>query len=151
MKYLKLFEDNNDDYDKIMLEELCQDLKDRNFKVEVLKANNIINPIIFNDNFYINDNKDINIVYDTKLSGYLITIDKNYYHYTIVENNEFNLNEIRDNLLFIESYAEDELKLKLEYIQVIYSYLPDSADIYYKDAKYLKDINMHKILIAFSK
>ena len=93
MKYIKLFEDTHDDSnDKSIIYELknlCQDLEDLSYDIEIRK--------------YLNENN--------KKYYFSIIISK--------YDNKINIVKIRNTLYTLESYAKDELKLTIKDIIIV--------------------------------
>ena len=145
MKYLKFFEDNNNNELEELIPEidnLCQDLKDSGFKIKIENYN-----ICF-ANF--SKYKKRNIPHENKykyiinnhIDGLRLQINK--------YNKEFNIDDIIGNLLFIESYAEDKitLDLKVNY----YEYFWQNNWYCCEHAEYLPiNFNMITIYVFFIK
>ena len=111
MKYLKLFEDNKEKEELRELipeiNDLCQDLKDRGFEIKIGYG-------IFTSFEYLKLRSNKKMC-ENILDGLYIAIDKFSTHYA---NRYFYINNIKDDLLFIESYAIAELNLKINYYSV---------------------------------
>ena len=145
MKYLKLFEDKKDreELEELIpeLEDLCQDLKDHGFIVEIYEYTR--KSIKFKkDEISIIPNDDIcKYQTDYYIDGLTILIYKN--------EKTFYVNEIRNDLLFIKSYSRDELDLKINH----YFYYDIMDDLYY--CKNIKDLpkndEVKSIFICFIK
>jgi hypothetical protein len=61
----------------------------------------------------------------------------------------FNIDEIKENLLFAQSYAKDELGLKIEYIYIVRNWMREY--IYYKSIDVLpSNIMIDSITISFT-
>ena len=133
MKYIKLFEDNKEELNKLIpeLEELYQDLTDRGFEIYIRSC--YIRKITFPD--------DKSMISDDDISNYMssdlidmLSIEINKY------DRDFNIdNNLINNLLFIESYTEGELGLKVNSYETInnsifYNY---NHEYYYKNIKNL--------------
>ena len=59
----------------------------------------------------------------------------------------FNIDEVKENLLFVQSYAKDELGLKIEYIYIV----KDNQYIYYKSIDVLpSNIMINSVTISFT-
>jgi hypothetical protein len=59
----------------------------------------------------------------------------------------FNIDEVKENLLFAQSYAKNELGLKIEYIYIV----KDNQYIYYKSIDVLpSNIMVHSVTISFT-
>ena len=59
----------------------------------------------------------------------------------------FNIDEVKENLLFVQSYAKDELGLKIEYIYIV----KDNQYIYYKSIDVLpSNIMIDSVTISFT-
>jgi hypothetical protein len=59
----------------------------------------------------------------------------------------FNIDEVKENLLFVQSYAKDELGLKIEYIYIV----KDNQYIYYKSIDVLpSNIMIYSVTISFT-
>jgi len=59
----------------------------------------------------------------------------------------FNIDEVKENLLFAQSYAKDELGLKIEYIYIV----KDNQYIYYKSIDVLpSNIMIDSVTISFT-
>ena len=143
MKYLKLFE--NKDVDELSelvptLEDLCQDLKDHGFKVDINCIYTNVYDFSDGDIKLSIKSSDINIV-----KAISISIGK--------YGRDFYINDIEDDLLFIESYTVGELDLKVNYyLGFDISSFNDKSDndAYYKNIKNLpKDKKIEKIIICF--
>lgn len=121
------------------LKELSQELTDNYFDVDIgtTVAMNFISGISFIHNTNVRD-------YD-----FLITISKN--------NKAFYINDIKENLLFIESYSRDELCLNINYIKINYiDSLPfHSYNEHLHYYKNIKDISSERLIslteICFAK
>ena len=101
MKYLKLFEEKSK-YKlkdiKSKLEELCQDLTDSGYKISIEIKRNIL------DHYELD--KLGKLVKIKSPCEYLFKINISKY------NRIFFFSDIKENVLFIKSYSEDELELK---------------------------------------
>ena len=106
MKYLKLFEDNNkkEELEELIpeIEDLCQDLKDRGFTIKIDYAK--VTPFEYTK--FRSDKK----IRETYIDGIYIAINKYKY-----KNRDFYIKDIKNDLLFIESYIVGELDLKVNY------------------------------------
>ena len=148
MKYIKLFEDKERDELRELIHEieeleLCQDLKDHGFSIvigctseKLIKFPNDISKIKF---------KDIN-EYQGKYVNYLSIVICKLYKIFYIDDSIIN------NLLFIESYTEGELGLKVNSYQGDSSKDGKYASYYYKSIKDLpKDKEVSSICINFIK
>ena len=115
MKYLKLFEDNKNVkeleelYELIpIIRELCQDLEDHGFSFTFT-----IMPVTIFDFSEYSMAAGFERTDNSKSTSCLIL--KIFYHNGT---KSFNLDMIKDNLYFIESYTKDELNLDINYIYV---------------------------------
>ena len=148
MKYLKLFE--NKEIDELRelipeMEELCQDLKDRGFEI-VIYSEDISFLFDFLDKDISNTFKFTNSNFNNCICCLILRI--------IGYNTGFKIdNNFIDNLLFIESYAED-MKLKVNYhvVYFVKSVTYASNICYYKNIENLpKDEKVSYIEISFIK
>jgi hypothetical protein len=65
----------------------------------------------------------------------------------------FNIDEVKENLLFAQSYAKDELGLRIEYIFIVsgWEYLKSPSYIYYKSIDVLpSNIMINLVTISFT-
>ena len=142
MRYLKLFENKEEELRELIpeLDDLCQDLTDHGFRIE----------------YWLSDKRLVDFPEDeTRIPGDYIT---DYMHSEFIcmlsiEINKYDKHFYIDdtlinNLLFIESYSEEELNLKVNY----YDYYQDDCDHYCKNIKDLTRIGkVSTITISFSK
>jgi hypothetical protein len=116
MKYIKLFEDNKNAkeleeleelYELIpIIRELCQDLEDNGFLITFTAM-----PVTIFDFSEYSMRSRFERTDNSKSTSCLIL--KIFYHNST---KSFNINMIKDNLYFIESYIKGELNLDLNYI-----------------------------------
>ena len=142
MKYLKLFENNNkkEELEELIPEinDLCQDLKDHGFIVDIKLANTYI--IQFPENISkIPYNSNIDKYEKNLMSCICITISN--YH------KKFNIDDIINDLLFINSYTKEELNLKVNH----YKYYDSLKSVEYYCKNIPKYININTITIYFIK
>ena len=147
MKYLKLFEGQKEreELGELIpeLDELCQDLKDHGF---IIKHNVIDDETFFNSSLsFLSANNSKYLNKNLIVDGLWLEITK--LSHTIYQS--FYIDDIKNDLLFIESYTEGELSLKINY----YSYRDSKYDNYY--CENIKDLPndepIYRIYISFIK
>ena len=110
MKYIKLFEDNKEleELQELIpiITELCQDLEDKGFLIRFSTRPQIISDFsksqMLSEFVRTNNNQQTDCL-----------IMKILYHNGT---KSFNIDKIKENLYFIESYIKDELNLDINYI-----------------------------------
>ena len=151
MKYLKLFEDNKEreELEELIpeLEDLYQNLKDHGYLVEIEICNTYIIQFPENISKIPYNNSTIDKYEKNLMSGISITISK--------YGRDFYINDIEDDLLFIESYTIGELDLKVNYYVCLdlsaFNNRPSNF-AYYKNIENLpKDVKLKNIIILFIK
>ena len=130
LKTYKLFESQNFDW----FRDLFQELKDEGFHVSVKESTTQKMDFSEFDNFSTHNlrTKDGTVrTIDVKVEKRVSAQDNTEFFGPSLK--RFKIDEIKETLLFAESYAKDEIGLELEYIFV--SKIPDYR--YYKSVEYL--------------
>ena len=130
LKTYKLFESQNFDW----FRDLFQELKDEGFQISVKESTTQKMDFSEFDNFSTHNlrTKDGTVrTIDVKVEKRVSAQDNTEFFGPSLK--RFKIDEIKETLLFAESYAKDELGLELEYIFV--SKIPDYR--YYKSVEYL--------------
>jgi len=141
VKYLKTYKlfENQENINSDIFKELFTEIKDEGFNLKVKESSTI--KIDFSKSPIINSG-EIRIG-DEQIKTIDVIIDKNI-------RKGFLIDDIKENLLFVESYAKHELGLELNYIYVSKT----SNYTYYKSVEYLPfDSNwwIDSITFAFTK
>ena len=130
LKTYKLFESQNFDW----FRDLFQELKDEGFHISVKESTTQKMDFSEFDNFSTHNlrTKDGTVrTIDVKVEKKVSAQDNTEFFGPSLK--RFKIDEIKETLLFAESYAKDEIGLELEYIFV--SKIPDYR--YYKSVEYL--------------
>ena len=140
MKYLKLFEDLKVKEELIELipelDDLCQDLKDHRYDIMMTDTRTSLIK---------GEGKLFTFQFNNAIDCLMMRIDKY---------NDFKIDDIFiNNILFIESYATDELGLKINFYYVKSSYFKSDSDIkYYTNIEDLpRSVKVNNIQICFIK
>ena len=141
MKYMKLFESKEDDGIIDAFKMCFQELEDKGFEVKIRQ-------ILVS--WYADFSKDTIIKRHNKLSPDQPKIP--YVRVDIYKNRKcFNILDVKEYLLFTESYMKDEFNLNIDHIQIL-SCGKWGIERIYKSIEYIPlDINISNILIAFKK
>ena len=140
MKYLKLFEKKKEEDESIEILEICfQETMDKGYNVYIDQDEiSIVDfeiPIV-----HIDDAKSVN---NKKIPCFSVSIDK--------INESFNIKDIMENLLFIESYIKDELNLIIAHLYIIGIDI-EGDSCYYENIKTIPtNKNIYEITIYFTK
>jgi hypothetical protein len=140
MKYLKTYNKLFESGDFTIFEDLFRELKDQGFKVTVGESNTRkldfsksdvidIHTLISDFEFPIQSIRTIDVKVERRVNAQDNT------RFFGPTRKEFNIDEIKENLKFAESYAKDELGLEIEFIFV--SRVPKY--LYYKSVDALPD------------
>ena len=129
MKYMKLFESKEDD-EIIDAFKMCfQELIDKGFKVDIRKYNRSL--VDFSKEQIVSRSK---VKFLDRIPCFDIFIYKN--------SKQFNIKDIKDDLLTAESYMKEEFKLNLNQIYMLSNY--------YKGTEYLPtNVNIYSISVFF--